>query len=169
MAHAKGKWIGGADKGIAAAKEQLKHATTDTERQMAENELAKWTKNREDGVEALKQRQAAWEKAELDRPRVEQELKAAETRLVEAKSRGMATVQSLGLISLLSDDQLDAKLAKYSILLEASPQGLAAFSQQGRAHYKLVDQMLADGNLLVQIAVADGASDGNYGQAMKIY
>jgi len=169
VAHAKGKWIGGADKGIAAAKEQLKHATTDAERQTAENELAKWKRDREDGVEALKQRQAAWEKAERERPRVEQELKAAEKRLVEAKSRGMATVKSLGLISLLSDDKLDAKLAKYSILLEATPRGLAAFAQQGRAQYKLVDQMLADDNLLIQMAVADGARDGNYGQAMKIY
>ena len=69
VAHAKGKWIGGADKGIAAAKEQLKQATTSAERQMAEDELAKWTKNREDGVAALKERQAAWEKAERDRPR----------------------------------------------------------------------------------------------------
>lgn len=95
VAHAKGKWIGGADQGIAAAKEQLKHATTDAERQTAENELAKWTKNREDGVAALQQRQALWEQAERDRPRAEQELKAAEKRLVEAKSRGMATVKSL--------------------------------------------------------------------------
>ena len=87
VAHAKGKWIGGADQGIAAAKEQLKHATTDAERQTAENELAKWTKNREDGVAALQQRQALWEQAERDRPRAEQELKAAEKRLVEAKSR----------------------------------------------------------------------------------
>ncbi len=50
VGHAKGKWIGGADKGIAAAQAKLKKATTDAEREAAQEELAKWQKNREDGV-----------------------------------------------------------------------------------------------------------------------
>ena len=63
VAHAKGKWIGGADKGIAAAKAKLKKPSTDAERKAAEEELAKWEKNQEDGLEALKERQASLDKA----------------------------------------------------------------------------------------------------------
>ncbi len=169
VAHAKGKWIGGADKGIAAAKAKLTKATTEAEREAAQEELVKWQKNREDGVEALKQRQAALDKAEREKPRVERELKEAEEALARAKARTMAAIEDLGLESLLSSDRLDARLARYVVLLEATPRGLAAFAQQGESLWRLVERMLADDALLVQMAVADGAKDGKYGQAMKIY
>ena len=39
--HAKGKWIGGAEKGIAQAEAALKNAKTDAERDAAQKELAK--------------------------------------------------------------------------------------------------------------------------------
>ena len=42
VAHAKGKWIGGADKGIAAAKASLAKAKTAAEREAAEKDLANW-------------------------------------------------------------------------------------------------------------------------------
>jgi hypothetical protein len=59
VGHAKGKWIGGADRGIAAAEAALKKATTDAERAAAQEELAHWQANRADGVQALAERQAA--------------------------------------------------------------------------------------------------------------
>jgi len=169
VAHAKGKWIGGAEKGIARAQAMLKQATTEAQREAAQKELAKWQANKEDGLEALKQRQDALDKAQREEPQLLQELEAAREALAEAKAKTMKAVRDLGLTSFLSSDKLDAKLARYVVLLEATPRGLAEFAQQGKDQEKLVEQMLADDDLLVQMAVADGAKDGKYGQAMKIY
>ncbi|MFC1805615.1 SUMF1/EgtB/PvdO family nonheme iron enzyme [Planctomycetota bacterium] len=78
----------------------------------------------------------------------------------------------------LASDALDAKLAKCVVLLEATPQGLAEFAQQGKEQAALVEQMLADADLMKQMLVADGANakrerrgygPAQYGQAMKIY
>ena len=40
--HAKGKWIGGAEKGIAQAEAALKKATTEAEREAAKKDLTNW-------------------------------------------------------------------------------------------------------------------------------
>jgi len=78
----------------------------------------------------------------------------------------------------LAGDALDGKLAKYVVLLEATPQGLAGFAQQGEEQAALVEQMLADADLMKQMLVADGANakregrghgPAHYGQAMQIY
>jgi len=70
---------------------------------------------------------------------------------------------------LLASDALDAKLAKYVVLPEATPRGLAEFAQQGPEQAALVERLLADADLMKQMLVADGANGGRYGQAMKIY
>ena len=72
MDHAKGKWIGGAEKGIAEAEAALKKATTDAEREAAKKDLAKWQANKEDGLKALKERQEAYDKAKSDEPKLTQ-------------------------------------------------------------------------------------------------
>ncbi|MBT3296293.1 MAG: SUMF1/EgtB/PvdO family nonheme iron enzyme [Verrucomicrobia bacterium] len=78
----------------------------------------------------------------------------------------------------LASDALDAKLVTYVVLHEATPQGLAAFAQQGRAQAMLVEKMLADTDLMKQMLVADGAKPkregrgvgpAQVGPAMKIY
>jgi len=80
--------------------------------------------------------------------------------------------------AFLASDALDAKLAKYVVLLEATPKGLAEFAQQGKQQAALVEQMLADAGLMKQMLVADGAAakregrgygPAQYGPAMKIY
>ena len=167
--HAKGKWIVGADRGIAAAMAKLQKATTDDERKVAHKELAEWQKNRAEGVRALEERQARLDQLERDKPRLEQELGRAKQALASARAATMSAMQDLGLAALLTSDSLDAKLAGYVALKEATPHGLAAFAQQGEAQQKLVERMLDDGGLLVQMAVADGANGGNYGRAMEIY
>ncbi len=167
--HAKGKWIGGADKGIAKAKKQLENATTTASRTAARKELAKWKKNREEGVRALKERKANFDKLTRSEPRWKRELKSAEKAVAAAKARTQRSVAGLRLESLLKSDGLDARLAEFVVLLEATPRGLAEFSSQGREHQKLVDSLLGDPALMVQMVVADGAKDGRYGQAMKIY
>ncbi len=178
VGHAKGKWIGGADKGIAAAKEKLKNATTQAERDAAQAELAKWQKNREDGIKALKEREKALEEAKAEEPKMIKELDAAKAALAAARGRILEAIQKLGLKAFLESDALDARLAKYVVLSEATPRGLAEFAQQGEREEKLVEMLLADAALMKQMAVADGANarrekrslgPAQYGPAMKIY
>ena len=169
VAHAKGKWIGGANQGITAANAKLKNAKTATERAAAEKELAHWQQNRKDGEDALKERQANLDKAAKERPQAEKALKEAQAALAEAKATTLKTIADLGLNALLSSSKLDAWLAKHTVLTEATPAGLAAFAQQGEEQASLIEKMLSANDLLIQMAVADGAKDGNYGAAMQIY
>ena len=78
----------------------------------------------------------------------------------------------------MSSDLLDELLVKYVVLLESTPRGLAEFAQQGKEHFALVEQMLADSELMKQMLIADGAKakrgrngygPARYGEAMKIY
>jgi len=167
--HAKGKWIGGAEKGIAEAEAKLENATTEAERNAAQEELVKWQKNREDGIKALKERQEALDQARREEPKLIKELEAAEEALTQAKARTMQAINAFNLQSFLSSDKLDDQLAKYVVLFEATPRGLAEFAQQGKEQQKLIQKLLADADLMKQMVVADGAKDGKYGQAMKIY
>ena len=86
-------------------------------------------------------------------------------------SKRMAAARPLlaELKPLLSSDTLDARLAKFVVLFEATPRGLAEFAQRGKEHEQWVERLLADADLMLQMVVADGARDGRYGQAMKIY
>jgi len=167
--HAKGKWIGGAEKGIAAAQASLKKATTDAEREAAQKDLAKWEANKADGVSALKERQEAWDKAKLDEPKLLQAVQAAKEALALAQANTLKVGNELNPEPFLASDKLDAKLVKYEVLAQATPRGLAEFAQQGADQEALVEKLLADGDLMKQMVVADGADGGRYGQAMQIY
>jgi len=169
VAHAKGKWIGGAERGIAQAQAKLKKATTEAEREAAKKELAKWRANREDGIKALKERQEALEKAKLEQPKLIRQFESAKKKLADAKAEAMKATNALGVNAFLASNRLDAKLAKYQIITEATPRGLAEFAQQGRTQQALIEKLLADDYLMIQMALAAGAKGGKYGQAMKIY
>ncbi len=169
VAHAKGKWIGGADNGIAETKAKLEIATTEAERNAAQEELAKWRKNREDGVNALNERQEVLDKALQEEPKLLQQLQAAKKALTQAQANTLDAVDALNLGSFLSSDKLDTELAKYVVLAQATPGGLAEFAQQGKEQEKLIEQLLADTDLMLQMVIADGAKEGKYGQAMEIY
>jgi hypothetical protein len=169
VGHAKGKWIGGAEKGIAAAKAKLKDAKTADERKAAEQELAKWEKNKREGLAALEERQAKLDEALKDKPAAEKALKEAREALAAAKARTMQALEDLGLEKLLTSDAHDGPLARFVVMNEATPDKLAAFAGQGREQEAMIEEMLADDALLIQMAVADGARGGNYGRAMEIY
>ncbi len=167
--HAKGKWIGGADKGIETAQKKIKAAKTDEERETAEKELANWQKNREEGVKALKERQAAYDEAVKNKGDISKALEQAKSDLTQSKANTLRKIKELGLSEFLSNHTLDADLAAYQVLHHATPRVLAAYAQQGAEQKKRIDVLLANEDLLVQIAVADGAANGHYGQAMEIY
>ncbi len=169
--HAKGKWIGGAEKGIAQAEAALKKATTEAEREAATKELAKWQANKTDGIKALKERQEALDKAKIDEPKLTQANQAAQAALAQARTREQAATKVLltAMESFLSSDKLDAKLVKGAVLAEATPRGLAEFAQQGQEQATLVEKLLANDKLMKQMLEAGGAKFGKYGRTMEIY
>ncbi len=96
----------------------------------------------------------------------------------ELANRIPREAQGKTLDQFLASDALDAQFAKYVVLLEATPTGLAEFAQQGNEHADLVEALLADAELMRQMLVADGANakregrsygPAQYGPAMKIY
>jgi len=169
--HAKGKWIGGAEKGIAQAEAALKKASTDAQREAAKKDLAKWQANKEDGLKALKERQAALDKAKIDEPKLAQANQAAQAAVAQARAHELNAAKALfaDLNSVLSSDKLDAKLVKCTVLAEATPRGLAEFAQQGQEQAALVEKLLADHALMKQMLEAGGAKFSKYGRAMEIY
>lgn len=79
---------------------------------------------------------------------------------------------------IIADDALDAKLVKFVVLHEATPEGLAKFAQQGKQQQALIDKLLNDTALMKQMLVADGPArpqhgrdlgPAQWGPAMEIY
>ena len=144
--HTKGKWIGGAEKGIAQAHEAIKKATTDAQREAAKKDLAKWEANKEDGLKALKERQAALEIAKAEAAKGDQANQAAQAAL--AKGRADETSAAAAILAqvgpFLSGDKMDASLVKATVLAAATPNDLAAFAQQGAEQAALVEKLLAE-------------------------
>lgn len=169
--HAKGKWIGGAEKGIAAAEAALKKATTAAECEAAQKDLATWQANKQDGLKALEERQEALDKAKLDEPKVTQANQAAQAALAQARTNELMAAKALltDLAPFLSSDKLDAKLVKCTVLSEATPQGLTELAQQGEEQKALVEKLLADDVLMKQMLIAGGAKFSKYGRAVEIY
>ncbi len=170
-------WIGRAVKGVAAAKETLKQAEAMTGDEAAKANalkaahegLAKIQENWRMADSELKKSQAAVDKAKLEEPGLLKELEAATEALALAQANTLEAINALHLESFLSSDKLDTQLAKYIVLFEATPRGLAEFAQQGKAQARLIEKLLADSDLMKQVVVADGAREGKYGRAMEIY
>ena len=169
--HAKGKWLGGAAKGIAAAEAALKKATTDAEREAAKKDLAKWQADKEAGLKALAERQAVLDKAMLDATNVTKANQAAQAALAQAQGNELKAAENIlaDLQPIIASDRLDSSLVRAAVLAKATPRGLAEFAQQGNEHAALVDQLLADDTLMKQMLLAGGADAGKYGPAMQIY
>jgi hypothetical protein len=162
-------WVSKATAAVAAAQEKLKQAATDDARKAAQAALEKEQKNKATGEEELKKSEAALEKAKVEEPKLAGELKAAQDALAKAQADTRKAVDALGLNSFLASDKLDAAFAKYVVLTQATPRGLAEFAQQGAEQAALVEKVLADDVLMVQLVRAEGAKAGKVGQAMQIY
>lgn len=168
--HAKGKWIGGADKGIAAAKAALAKATNAAERAAAEKDLANWEANRREGEAALAERQAGLDAALRDEPKLRKANDEAQAALAKAKENESKASKDLlaSLGSALTSEAMDAKLAKAVVLTAATPKALGEFAAQGADKAKLLDNLFASPDLMKEILVAGGANHGQYGRALEI-
>lgn len=168
VGHAKGKWIGGAQKAITAAQAELKAAKTDGQKAAARKKLTEAEEDLKAGQQALVERQAALDAALKKYAHIEADIAKARADLSKAKAGTVAAVDRMGVANVLQSDKLDAKLAAYVVMAHATPNGLATFAQQGSKQKGLIDSMLSDDTLLIELALADGASGGNYGKAMEI-
>jgi hypothetical protein len=169
--HAKGKWIGGANKNIAAAQAALKNAKTSAEKEAAQNQLAAAQKNLAEGEAALKERTALYEQAKAKEAALKRANDQAQTALSQAKTREADTAKGLmgSMGSFLASEKLDGKLAKATILASATPRGLAEFGELSVEKAALVKQLLANAALMKDMVEAGGASFEKYGQAMEIF
>jgi hypothetical protein len=171
VGHRKGKWIGGAEKGIAAAEAALKKATTDADREAAKKDLAHWQADLEAGRKALVVSLAALDAAKADEAKYKQTKQAADAALDAAVASEMQAAKDLlaEAMPILSSDKLDSQLVRCAVLANATPKALTEFAQQGKEQEALVVKLLADTSLMKAMLVAGGARNGKYGPAMQIY
>jgi len=163
------EWIGSDEKNIATAQAKLEQTIKETEHNAARQELIRWQEHRDAGIRALRGRQEALVKAKREEPKLIRELNAAEEALAQTRDNILKALDGLDFGPLLASSSLDGKFAKYVVLIEATPRGLAEFAQQGKEQEVLVEALLADEELMIQMTVADGAKGGRYGRAMEIY
>ncbi len=96
---------------------------------------------------------------------------AAQDALAKAVATELAVANDLlkKLDSFLSSNKLDAKLALCTVLVDATPKGLAEFASQGKEQATVVKKLLADEALIKAMLAAGGPKDGKYGRAAEIY
>jgi hypothetical protein len=111
-------------------------------------------------------------------PPVDDAMRKGIVEAKDTKARVAAVKKITEPDKFLASDELYTKLAKHFILHDATPAALAAYAGKGAAEKKRIDDLLADDELMMQIAVADGArpvhgrdskSPPNYGKAMELY
>lgn len=169
--HAKGKWIGGAEKSIAAAKESLAKAQDATSRAAAEKEIAKWEANKQDGMKALAERQSLLDQALKTDAANKKALDQANDAFAKAKAEEARAAKDLmdQMAPVCAVDKMDDSLVKCVVLLHATPTGLAAYASLGSTQAALVDSLLSNPAMMKAMLVSGGASFGQYGKAMEIF
>ena len=95
----------------------------------------------------------------LDELRAELTAKVPKIDLEKAKTAGSPEAQQLK--KFLASDKLDAKLAKFVVLLDGTPEGLAAFAAQGKEQAALIKRLLADDEIM--LCIRPGEHGSTYG------
>ncbi len=137
--------------------------------QSAESFLASRQKDIDKLKAGIEKTKVEVEEAKVKLPEAIKAAQAAKQAHDNALAATWKAMDALGANGILSRSALDTKLAQYVILKDATPRGLAEFAEQSPENQKLIEQLLADKDLMLQMLVNDGAEKGKYGQAMKIY
>jgi len=121
--------------------------------------------------EKMKGQTAANNSRAKNKDELQKQLTDAEKKLAaaEAKTRTLAKDLLVNLDKTLTNDALDAQLVKCTVITKATPRGIAEFCQQGKESAALIEKLLADTALMKQMLIAEGASNGKFPEAMKIY
>ncbi len=117
----------------------------------------------------LEKARAAVEKATAELPAA---IKAADSaRLAHEKARAITwkAMDALGMGEILNSNKLDGKLAQAMVLASANPRDLALFAEEGPENRNLLQQLFDNEDLMLQMLVADGPTDGKFIEAMKIH
>ena len=96
---------------------------------------------------------------------------SANPAFVDAQKEALAAARVVmkDIESFLGGGKEQAIMAKFALLTHATPNRLAGFAQKGEEEKALIDKLLNDDKLVVQTMTMEGASGGNYGQAMRNY
>jgi len=162
---------------MARAKAGLERAKampeSDSDKAQALKSAEGYLKSRQKESDALpgkiEKAKAAVKAAEAGLPDAIKEAEAAKRAYEKARKATWNPMDALGVGGVLESDKLDGKLAQYVVIYDAMPRGLAEFAEKSPENEKLIQQLLADKDLMIQILVADGPTSGKYGEAMKIY
>ena len=169
FARAKDVTLVEADKGIADCKAKEAAASSAAERMSAQKKCEVWEQKRAKAEKEIGYFGKKIETLTPREPQYKKDLAATQSAYEKARSEVMAVAERTGVEKVLSSSALDGELAKYVIIQEATPYGLADFAQKGKTQQALLAKLLTNKELMVQIAVADGAQKAKYGRAMEIY
>ena len=166
-----------APKTLEDAKEELQRARArgqenpekQKELQHATSFLASRQKEQDALPGKIEKAKAELKDAEAKLPEAIKAAEAAKQAQEKAMAATFQAMDALGLGGILSSDTLDDKLAKFMVINDATPRGLAEFAQKSPEYEKLVQLLLDNKELMIQMLVADGPESGKYGEAMKIY
>jgi hypothetical protein len=110
-------------------------------------------------------------------PKIDDAQRKAIADAKDSKARVELVRKMTEVNKLLDSGALDAKLVKHFILNDATPSALAAFAAKGATQKQWIDGLLANDELMMEIAMADGASPvqanknsagtPNYGKVME--
>jgi len=162
---------------IEDAKAELERARArgeeDPEKQKLLANAEQWLKSRQKDMDKISgQINAAKdsvEKAKNELPAAIEAAKVAKEAHEKATAATWKAMDALGTSAILGSTAMDAKLAPFMVIKDATPKGLAEFAQQSPEHEKLVQGLLDNKELMLQMLVADGPNAGKYGEAMKLY
>lgn len=168
------KWAPGT---ILAAKAKLQRAKampdSDPDKAQAMKSAESYLASRQKEYDALpgkiEKEKTAVREAEASLPVAIKDAEAAKLTFEKARMASWKAMDALGVSGVLTSDQRDGKLAQVMVIEEATPRGLAEFAEKSPENEKLIQQLLADKDLMIQMLVADGPNSGRYGEAMKIY
>jgi len=162
---------------IEDAKAELERARArgeeDPEKQKILANSEQWLKSRQRDMDKISGQinaaKASVEKAKIELPAAIEAAKVAKEAHEKATAATWKAMDALGMNIILNSDKLDGKFAQFMVIKDATPKGLAEFAQQSPEHEKLVQGLLDNKDLMIQMLVADGPSNGKYGEAMKLY
>lgn len=95
-----------------------------------------------------------------------------EAMKVNTKCKKYALKMALNIFEGLDGDKMsdiEDRLVKGAIIAQATPEGLAAFADQGREYEKLLKKLFGDPELMKEMLRHGGPKKYSYGKAMKIY
>ena len=128
-----------------------------------------WKKNLAKLPRDVKKKQGFFDKANKEMAALLKKIEAAKDTGKVARMETVKVLNSLDVNSLLSSSKLDSKLAQYTVIAQATPRALGRYAAGSNESKANLDELFSNTALMLEMLVADGATDANYGEAMRIF